>query len=41
MNIMNIKKFSFTYAGATAPSLKNINLPIEKNKITALIGPSK
>jgi phosphate transport system ATP-binding protein len=38
--IMNIKKFSFTYAGAPAPSLKNINLPIEKNKITALIGPS-
>ena len=38
--IMNIKKFSFTYAGAPAPSLKNINLPVEKNKITALIGPS-
>ena len=38
--IMNIKKFSFTYAGAPAPSLKDINLPIEKNKITALIGPS-
>ena len=38
--IMDIKKFSFTYAGAPAPSLKNINLPIEKNKITALIGPS-
>lgn len=38
--IMNIKKFSFTYAGVDEPSLKNINLPIKKNKITALIGPS-
>jgi phosphate transport system ATP-binding protein len=37
---MNIKDFSFTYAGAPAPSLKNINLPIRQNKITALIGPS-
>lgn len=37
---MNIKKFSFTYPGADEPSLKNINLSIEKNKITALIGPS-
>jgi phosphate transport system ATP-binding protein len=40
MPIMNIKDFSFTYAGAPAPSLKNINLPIRQNKITALIGPS-
>jgi phosphate transport system ATP-binding protein len=40
MPIMDIKNFSFTYAGAPAPSLKNINLPIHKNKITALIGPS-
>jgi phosphate transport system ATP-binding protein len=39
-NAMNIKNFSFTYAGALAPSLKNINMPIEENKITALIGPS-
>ena len=38
--IMEAKNFSFTYAGATAPSLKKINLPIEKNKITAMIGPS-
>ncbi len=38
--IMNLKKFSFTYAGADEPSLRNISLPIEKNKITALIGPS-
>ena len=38
--IMDIKNFSFTYASATKPSLKNINLPIEENKVTALIGPS-
>ncbi|MFT7879312.1 MAG: phosphate ABC transporter ATP-binding protein PstB [Sulfurimonas sp.] len=38
--IMEVKDFSFTYAGASEPSLKKINLPIEKNKITALIGPS-
>jgi len=38
--IMNIKNFSFTYAGASKPSLKNINLPIIENKVTALIGPS-
>ena len=38
--IMNLKKFSFTYAGASEPSLRNISLPVEKNKITALIGPS-
>ncbi len=37
---MNIKKFYFTYSGADKPSLKNINLPIEQNKVTALIGPS-
>jgi phosphate transport system ATP-binding protein len=40
MPIMNIKKFSFTYAGANHPSLRNISLPIKQNKITALIGPS-
>jgi len=40
MPVMNIKKFSFTYAGVEHPSLKSITLPIEKNKITALIGPS-
>jgi len=37
---MNIKKFYFTYNGAQEPSLKNINMPIRKNKVTALIGPS-
>jgi len=38
--IMEVKDFSFTYAGASSPSLTKINLPIKKNKITALIGPS-
>jgi phosphate transport system ATP-binding protein len=38
--VMDIKDFTFTYAGATAPSLKSINLPIKENKITAMIGPS-
>ena len=38
--IIDIRDFFFTYPGAKEPSLKNINLAIEKNKITALIGPS-
>ncbi len=38
--IMDIKDFSFKYAKAPKPSLMNINLPIYKNKITAMIGPS-
>lgn len=38
--IMEVKDFNFTYAGVEAPSLKNITLPIKRNKITALIGPS-
>jgi len=38
--IMDIKDFSFRYAGATKPSLKSINLPVYHNKITAMIGPS-
>ncbi len=40
MPVMNIKNFSFTYAGTYKPAIKNINLPILRNKITALIGPS-
>jgi phosphate transport system ATP-binding protein len=39
-NIMEIQDFSFTYPKAENPSLKNINLPIKENHITALIGPS-
>jgi len=38
--VMELKDFTFTYAGAPKPSLNNINLPIEENKITAMIGPS-
>jgi len=40
MTVMNIKNFSFTYPEVDHPSLRNINLPIMKNKVTALIGPS-
>jgi phosphate transport system ATP-binding protein len=40
MNMMEIKDFSFTYAGTSKPSLKSINLPVVEGKITALIGPS-
>ena len=40
MKVMDIKNFSFTYAEAAKPSLKNINLPIYEGKVTALIGPS-
>ena len=38
--VLEIKDFSFTYAGVDDPSLKQITLPIEENKITAMIGPS-
>ncbi len=37
---MDTKDFKFTYAGASSPTLKGINMPIYKNKVTALIGPS-
>jgi len=37
---LETKKFEFTYAGAPEASLKNISMPIAKNKVTALIGPS-
>ena len=40
MPVMNIQDFSFTYPHVSHPSLKNINMKIRKNKITALIGPS-
>jgi len=39
-NKMDIQDFSFTYKGASKPALRNINLPIETKKVTALIGPS-
>lgn len=37
---LTVKDFQFTYAGADAPSVKKLNMPIAKNSITALIGPS-
>ncbi|MEY4505415.1 MAG: phosphate transporter, ATP-binding protein, partial [Pseudomonadota bacterium] len=37
---LNVKNFSFFYKGNTAPSLKNINMPIKRRSVTALIGPS-
>lgn len=37
---LEVKNFEFTYAGADAPSIKKLNMPIAKNSITALIGPS-
>jgi len=37
---LETKNFEFTYAGAPEPSLRNISMPIAKNKVTALIGPS-
>ncbi len=40
MPVMKLNDFSFTYPGVSHPSLKNINMKIRKNKITALIGPS-
>lgn len=37
---LDIRNFSFWYNGSSSPSLKNINMPVVTNKITALIGPS-
>ncbi len=37
---LQVKNFEFTYAGVSEPNLKNITMPIAKNKVTALIGPS-
>ena len=37
---LEVKDFSFYYAGKNEPNLKSINMPIAKNKVTALIGPS-
>jgi len=39
-DIMRAEDFRFTYPNAPKPTLKSINISIEKNKITALIGPS-
>ena len=37
---LQVNNFEFTYAGVSEPNLKNITMPIAKNKVTALIGPS-
>ncbi|WP_252176818.1 phosphate ABC transporter ATP-binding protein PstB [Endozoicomonas sp. 4G] len=37
---MEIKDLSFFYSKGAEPALKNINMPIYNNKVTALIGPS-
>ncbi|MDQ1264691.1 MAG: phosphate transport system ATP-binding protein [Campylobacterota bacterium] len=37
---LEVKEFEFTYAGADAPSIKKLSMPIAKNSVTALIGPS-
>lgn len=38
--ILKTTDFSFTYAKAQKSSLKNINMSIKQNQVTALIGPS-
>ncbi len=37
---IDTKDFSFTYAGAPAPSLKKVSFPVNSKLVTALIGPS-
>lgn len=37
---MEVKDLSFFYSKGSEPALKNINMPIYNNKVTALIGPS-
>ncbi|MFV0481777.1 MAG: phosphate ABC transporter ATP-binding protein PstB [Campylobacteraceae bacterium] len=37
---LDVIDFAFTYAGAPKNSLRDINMSIAKNKVTALIGPS-
>lgn len=37
---LEVKDFSFYYSGAQEASLKNINMPIAKKRVTAMIGPS-
>jgi len=39
-HIIEVKNFSFYYAGVETPNLKKINMPIGKSVVTALIGPS-
>jgi len=37
---IEVNNLNFFYAGTTEPNLKNVNMPIAKGKVTALIGPS-
>ncbi|WP_457639844.1 phosphate ABC transporter ATP-binding protein PstB [Persephonella sp.] len=37
---IQVKNFSFYYAKSDKPALKNINMPVYENRVTALIGPS-
>jgi len=37
---LEVKNLNFYYAGCSEPALKNINFPVYKHKVTALIGPS-
>ncbi|CAM3600981.1 Phosphate import ATP-binding protein PstB [Vibrio aerogenes CECT 7868] len=40
MQSMEIQNLNFFYAKGAAPALKNVSMPIYKNRVTALIGPS-
>ncbi|WP_420797675.1 phosphate ABC transporter ATP-binding protein PstB [Candidatus Sororendozoicomonas aggregata] len=37
---MEVRDLSFYYSKGAKPALKNVNMPIYNNKVTALIGPS-
>jgi phosphate transport system ATP-binding protein len=37
---LEVRRLFFYYGGSSTPVLKNINFPIYKHKVTALIGPS-
>jgi len=37
---IEVRNFSFYYAKSDKPALKNINMPVYENRVTALIGPS-
>jgi phosphate transport system ATP-binding protein len=39
-NSVEVKNLTYYYAGAEKPNLIDVNMPIYKNKVTALIGPS-
>ena len=40
MNSIEIKNLTYSYPGAQAPTLKDVNLDIPTNQVTAFIGPS-